>query len=137
MAKNYINRDKIMGKDEFYKLPKADRRALMAHWRLVFGTEQIKKELGISTTAFYALLKRLDLPTNLKEHRDTQPSLLGEEVANTNKQQKSMVSSELTNLSQSLKCEVGLIGIVGACDLPEVASFANAHGLEITIKNQS
>ena len=51
MAKNYIDRDKIMNKDEFYKLPKADRRALMAHWRLVFDTEQIKKELGISTTA--------------------------------------------------------------------------------------
>ena len=137
MAKNYIDRDKIMGKDEFYKLPKADRRALMAHWRLVFDTEQIKKELGISTTAFYALLKRLDLPTNLKEHRDTQPSLLGEEVINTNKQQQSVVSSEPTNPSPSLKCEVSLVGVVGVYELPEVVSFANAHGLEIAIKSQS
>ena len=137
MAKNYIDRDKIMSKDEFYKLPKADRRALMAHWRLVFDTEQIKKELGISTTAFYALLKRLDLPTNLKEHRDTQPSLLGEEVANTNKRQQNIVSSESTSPSSSLKCEVGLVGVIGVYELPEVVSFANAHGLEITIKSQS
>ena len=134
MAKNYIDRDKIMNKDEFYKLPKADRRALMAHWRLVFDTEQIKKELGISTTAFYALLKRLDLPTNLKEHRDTQPSLLGEEVINANKQQQSVVSSDS---SPSLKCEVSLVGVVGVYELPDVVSFANAHGLEITIKSQS
>ena len=136
MAKNYIDRDKIMNKDEFYKLPKADRRALMAHWRLVFDTEQIKKELGISTTAFYALLKRLDLPTNLKEHRDTQPSLLGEEVVNTNKQQ-SVSSEPTTNPPLSLKCEVDLVGVVGVYELPDVVSFANAHGLEITIKSQS
>ena len=136
MAKNYIDRDKIMNKDEFYKLPKADRRALMAHWRLVFDTEQIKKELGISTTAFYALLKRLDLPTNLKEHRDTQPSLLGE-VVNTNKQQQSVVSSEPTNPSPGLKCEVSLVGVVGVYELPEVVSFANTHGLEIAIRSQS
>ena len=137
MAKNYIDRDKIMSKDEFYKLPKADRRALMAHWRLVFDTEQIKKELGISTTAFYALLKRLDLPTNLKEYRDTQPSLLGEEVVNTNNQQQSVVSSEPTSPSPSLKCEVNLVGVVDVYELPDVVSFANAHGLEIAIRSQS
>lgn len=137
MAKNYIDRDKIMSKEEFYKLPKADRRALMAHWRLVFDTEKVKKELGLSTTAFYALLKRLDLPTNLKEYRDTQPSLLGEKVVNTNEQQQSVVSSEPTTPPPSLKCEVGLVGVVDVYELPDVVSFANAHGLEITIKSQS
>ena len=75
-----IDRDKIMNRKQFYKLGRADQRALMAHWRIIFTTEQIKKELGISTTAFYALLKRLDLPTNLKAYKDSQPSLLGEDI---------------------------------------------------------
>ena len=68
-----IDRDKIMNRKQFYKLGRADQRSLMAHWRIAYSTEEIKKELGISTTAFYALLKRLDLPTNLKAYKDSQP----------------------------------------------------------------
>lgn len=124
-----IDRDKIMNRKQFYKLGRADQRALMAHWRIIFTTEQIKKELGISTTAFYALLKRLDLPTNLKAYKDSQPSLLGEDITHTK-----MNSNPPTSPSNEIKVEVSVIGRVDINDLPSVLEFAKEHHLELTLK---
>ena len=124
-----IDRDKIMNRKQFYKLGRADQRALMAHWRIIFTTEQIKKELGISTTAFYALLKRLDLPTNLKAYKDSQPSLLGEDITHPK-----MNSNPPTNPSNEIKVEVGVIGRVDINELPSVLEFAKEHHLELTLK---
>lgn len=124
-----IDRDKIMNRKQFYKLGRADQRALMAHWRIIFTTEQIKKELGISTTAFYALLKRLDLPTNLKAYKDSQPSLLGEDITHTK-----MNSNPPTSPSNEIKVEVSVIGRVDINELPSVLEFAKEHNLELTLK---
>ena len=119
-----IDRDKIMNRKQFYKLGRADQRALMAHWRIIFTTEQIKKELGISTTAFYALLKRLDLPTNLKAYKDSQPSLLTHTKMNSNPP---------TSPSNEIKVEVSVIGRVDINELPSVLEFVNEHNLELTL----
>ena len=124
-----IDRDKIMNRKQFYKLGRADQRALMAHWRIIFTTEQIKKELGISTTAFYALLKRLDLPTNLKAYKDSQPSLLGEDITHFK-----MNSNPPTIPSNEIKVEVSVIGRVDINELPSVLEFAKEHHLELTLK---
>lgn len=124
-----IDRDKIMNRKQFYKLGRADQRALMAHWRIIFTTEQIKKELGISTTAFYALLKRLDLPTNLKAYKDSQPSLLGEDITHSK-----MNSNPPTSPSNEIKVEVSVIGRVDINELPSVLEFAKEHHLELTLK---
>ena len=124
-----IDRDKIMNRKQFYKLGRADQRALMAHWRIIFTTEQIKKELGISTTAFYALLKRLDLPTNLKAYKDSQPSLLGEDTTHSK-----MNSNPLTSPSKTFEVEVGVTGRVDVNELPSVLEFAKEHHLELTLK---
>lgn len=124
-----IDRDKIMNRKQFYKLGRADQRALMAHWRIIFTTEQIKKELGISTTAFYALLKRLDLPTNLKAYKDSQPSLLGEDIMHPK-----MNSNPPTSPSNEIKVEVSVIGRVDINELPSVLEFAKEHNLELTLK---
>ena len=125
-----IDRDKIMNRKQFYKLGRADQRALMAHWRIIFTTEQIKKELGISTTAFYALLKRLDLPTNLKAYRDASPSLLGERDTEASKINSNVDFSH----SNEIKCQIGLIGHVKINELPSVLEFAKEHHLELTLK---
>ena len=124
-----IDRDKIMNRKQFYKLGRVDQRALMAHWRIIFTTEQIKKELGISTTAFYALLKRLDLPTNLKAYKDSQPSLLGEDIMHPK-----MNSNPPTSPSNEIKVEVSVIGRVDINELPSVLEFAKEHHLELTLK---
>ena len=124
-----IDRDKIMNRKQFYKLGRADQRALMAHWRIIFTTEQIKKELGISTTAFYALLKRLDLPTNLKAYKDSQPSLLGEDITHPK-----MNSNPSTSHSKTFEVEVGVTGRVDVGELPSVLEFVKEHNLELTLK---
>ena len=131
MTKHYIDRDKIMNKKEFYKLPLNDRKALMNHWRLVYDTETIKRELGISTTAFYSLLKRLGLPTDLRKYRDEQPSILGEDKP---KQIESkMHSNQPTSPSKTFEVEVGVTGRVDVNELPSVLEFAKEHHLELTL----
>ena len=124
-----IDRDKIMNRKQFYKLGRADQRSLMAHWRIAYSTEEIKKELGISTTAFYALLKRLDLPTNLKAYKDSQPSLLGEDITYTK-----MNSNLPTSPSKAFEVKIEVIGRVDIDELPSVLEFAKEHNLELTLK---
>ena len=131
MAKHYIDRDKIMNKKEFYKLPLNDRKALMNHWRLVYDTETIKRELGISTTAFYSLLKRLGLPTDLRKYCDEQPSILGEDKP---KQIESkMNSNQPTSPSKAFEVDVEVIGRVDVNELPSVLEFAKEHHLELNL----
>jgi hypothetical protein len=95
----------------------------MAHWRQAYTTEFIKQEMGLSNTSFYSLLKRLDLPTNLQEYRDNQPSLLD-------------TSSEPhKSPSEPLECEVRVVGRVGLETLSELLRIVQEHDeLEITIK---
>ena len=118
-----LDTDTVLPKEEFYKLSKDDRRTLMQRWRALHTTEHIKQQMGISTTSFYALLKRLDLPTNLQEYRDKQPSLLD-------------TSSEPhKSPSEPLECEVRVIGRADLETLSELLKIVQEHDeLEITIK---
>lgn len=119
----HIDKDVIMHKNEFYKLNKHDRRELMQGWRERYATEEIKKQMEISTTSFYALLKRLDLPTNLQEYRDKQPSLL------------ETSSEPHKSPSEPLECEVRVIGRADLETLSELLKIVQEHDeLEITIK---
>ena len=132
MNKHFIDRDKVMDRREFYRLPRSDQRSLMATWRLTKSTEQIKKEMNLSTTAFYSLLKRLDLPTNLKAYRDASPSLLGEDKP---KQiEPKMNSNPPTSPSKTFEIEIEVIGRVDINELPSVLEFAKEHNLELTLK---
>ena len=117
-----------MNRKQFYKMNRADQRALMAHWRIAYSTEEIKKELGISTTAFYALLKRLDLPTNLKAYKDSQPSLLGEDTTHSK-----MNSNPPISPSKTFEVEIGVTGRVDVNELPSVLEFAKEHHLELIL----
>lgn len=123
MSKPIIDKNVIMHKNDFYKLNKHDRRELLQLWRSMYSTETIKKQMEISTTSFYALLKRLDLPTNLQEYRDKQPSLLD-------------TSSEPhKSPSEPLECEVRVIGRADLETLSELLKIVQEHDeLEITIK---
>lgn len=156
-GKTFIDLDKIMHKEEFYKLPKSDRRALMSHWRLAFTTEEIKREMGISTTSFYALLKRLDLPTNLQEWRSNQPSLLNAQeneeqsdatpTTNTEPQQEQLEFKEEDTQSEPLPqeqskvevdndivCSVNVVGDVDIQTLTDLLKLVRENNLDITIK---
>lgn len=136
--KTFIDRDKIMHKDDFYKLPKADRRALMSHWRIIFTTEQIKKEMGISTTAFYALLKRLELPTNLNEWRNNQKSLLGEYSSNDDMGRHNSETTTESPVADKKEyrdsVEISISGQVEISKLSEILDLIRENNLEIFIK---
>ena len=135
-----IDRDKIMNRKQFYKLSRADQRALMAHWRIAFTTEEIKRQMSLSTTAFYALLKRLDLPTNLKEYRDSQPSLLNED----NYVKTNVATSNFNTVTESvgagnggnnIEISINIVGKVGVADLTTVLEFVKQYNLELSIKS--
>ena len=140
MTKHFIDRDKVMDRREFYRLPRSDQRSLMATWRLTKSTEQIKKEMNLSTTAFYALLKRLDLPTNLKEYRDSQPSLLNED----NYVKTNVATSNFNTVTESvgagnggnnIEISINIVGKVGVADLTTVLEFVKQYNLELSIKS--
>ena len=144
MTKHFIDRDKVMDRREFYRLPRSDQRSLMATWRLTKSTEQIKKEMNLSTTAFYALLKRLDLPTNLKEYRDSQPSLLNEDnyvktnvaTSNFNAVTESVGAGNVSNVgSNNVEISINIVGKVGVADLTTVLEFVKQYDLELSIKS--
>lgn len=139
-----IDRDKIMNRKQFYKLSRADQRTLMSHWRIAFTTEEIKKQMSLSTTAFYALLKRLDLPTNLKEYRDSQPSLLNENsyvktnvaTSNFNTVTESASVGNVSNVgNNNIEISINIVGKVGVADLTTVLEFVKQYNLELSIKS--
>ena len=140
MTKHFIDRDKVMDRREFYRLPRSDQRSLMATWRLTKTTEQIKKEMNLSTTAFYALLKRLDLPTNLKEYRDSQPSLLNEDsyvktnvaTSNFNTVTESVGAG---NDNNNIEISINIVGKINVVDLTTVLEFVKQYNLELSIKS--
>ena len=144
MTKHFIDRDKVMDRREFYRLPRSDQRSLMATWRLTKSTEQIKKEMNLSTTAFYALLKRLDLPTNLKEYRDSQPSFLNEDyyvktnmaTSNVNTVTESASVGNVSNVgSNNVEISINIVGKVSVADLTTVLEFVKQYDLELSIKS--
>ena len=55
------NESGILHRDEFAKLTFAEQVKLMKQYRKDFQVEQIKREMGHSTSSYYALMKRLGL----------------------------------------------------------------------------
>ena len=86
---------------------------------MIHTTEQIKKGLGLSTTAFYSLLKRLDLPTNLNEFKDEQPSILKE--IKEPKQEEPTFNVEVT-------------GSIRHSDIPKLLEIARNNNVEVKMK---
>ena len=67
---NNIDREKILERKYFHQLPRKTQRELMAYWRETFPTSVIRERMGYASgTAFYNLLKRLKLPTNVQRVR--------------------------------------------------------------------
>ena len=67
---NNINREKILERKYFHQLPRKTQRELMEYWRENFPTSVIREKMGYNSgTAFYNLLKRLKLPTNVQRVR--------------------------------------------------------------------
>ena len=109
----------ILNKQEFLALPKNQRRELMEFWRNNYSTKKIRKVMGYhNSTAFYNMLRSLDLPTNL-----SRPDNGGN--VDTKKISKSLFT-----------VHVVLAGDVDVNLLPELVSIAQQNQLELKIDNQ-
>lgn len=58
--------DNLLNREEFYALDLDMQKKYMEHWRATKETTEIRKSLDLSAGGFYSLLKRLELPTNIK-----------------------------------------------------------------------
>lgn len=59
------NENGILHRDEFAKLTFAEQVKLMKQYRKEYPIEQIKREMGHSTSSYYALMKRLGLHSEI------------------------------------------------------------------------
>ena len=111
----------ILTRKEFLALPKEQRRELMQYWRNNYSTKKIRKVMGYqNSTAFYNMLKSLDLPTNLAK-LDSQNEL------DTKKNLKN---------SDGVHVHVVLIGDVDVDLLPELYRLAQQNQLQLKIDSQ-
>lgn len=111
----------ILTRKEFLALPKEQRRELMQYWRNNYSTKKIRKVMGYqNSTAFYNMLKSLDLPTNLAK-LDSQNEL------DTKKNLKN---------SSDVHVHVVLIGDVDVDLLPELYRLAQHNQLQLKIDSQ-
>ena len=111
----------ILTRKEFLALPKEQRRELMQYWRSNYSTKKIRKVMGYqNSTAFYNMLKSLDLPTNLAK-LDSQNEL------DTKKNLKN---------SSGVRVHVVLIGDVDVDLLPELYRLAQQNQLQLKIDSQ-
>ena len=111
----------ILTRKEFLALPKEQRRELMQYWRSNYSTKKIRKVMGYqNSTAFYNMLKSLDLPTNLAK-LDSQNEL------DTKKNLKN---------SSGVHVHVVLIGDVDVDLLPELYRLAQQNELQLKIDSQ-
>lgn len=111
----------ILTRKEFLALPKEQRRELMQYWRNNYSTKKIRKVMGYqNSTAFYNMLKSLDLPTNLAK-LDSQNEL------DTKKNLKN---------SSGVHVHVVLIGDVDVDLLPELYRLAQQNQLQLKIDSQ-
>lgn len=111
----------ILTRKEFLALPKEQRRELMQYWRNNYSTKKIRKVMGYqNSTAFYNMLKSLDLPTNLAK-LDSQNEL------DTKKNLKN---------SGGVHVHVVLIGDVDVDLLPELYRLAQQNQLQLKIDSQ-
>ena len=67
-----FNPNYILERSEFFSLPRNIQRELMLYWRDNYSAKKIRKHMGYENgTAFYNLLKRLEVPTNLNNRSNT------------------------------------------------------------------
>ena len=111
----------ILTRKEFLALPKEQRRELMQYWRNNYSTKKIRKVMGYqNSTAFYNMLKSLDLPTNL---------------AKLDSQNEFDTKKNLKN-SSGVHVHVVLIGDVDVDLLPELYRLAQQNQLQLKIDSQ-
>ena len=131
-----VDKDTILERKYFHQLPRKTQRELMEYWRETFPTSVIREKMGYakSGTAFYNLLKRLKLPTNVQRIRidddfleDDMPIIQDENPIN------SVMEKNLENES-NIEVRVSLVGEVNIHDLPELVVKAHENGFELEIK---
>ena len=136
---NNIDREKILERKYFHQLPRKTQRELMAYWRENYPTGTIRERMGLSGTAFYNLLKRLKLPTNVQRVRiednfleDDLPVIQDENPINTI---NSVMGKNLENES-NFEVRVSIFGEVNVSihDLPNLVLEAHEKGFELEIK---
>lgn len=137
---NTLDREKILERKDFHKLPRKTQRELMEYWRENFPTSVIRERMGYASgTAFYNLLKRLKLPTNVARVRvdddyleDDLPVIQDENSINNI---NSVIEKNLENES-NIEVKVTLFGEVNVSihDLPNLVLEAHEKGFELEIK---
>jgi hypothetical protein len=136
---NNIDREKILERKYFHQLPRKTQRELMAYWRENYPTGTIRERMGLSGTAFYNLLKRLKLPTNVQRVRieddfleDDLPVIQDENPINTI---NLAMGKNLENES-NIEVRVSIFGEVNVSihDLPNLVLEAHEKGFELEIK---
>lgn len=137
---NNINREKILERKYFHQLPRKTQRELMAYWRENFPTSVIRERMGYNSgTAFYNLLKRLKLPTNVQrirvddfDYTEDTPVIQDENPINTI---NSVMGKNLENES-NFEVRVSIFGEVNVSihDLPNLVLEAHEKGFELEIK---
>ena len=134
---NNIDRNVILERKYFHRLPRKTQRDLMAYWRENFPTSTIREKMGYnSATAFYNLLKRLKLPTNVQRVRieddfleDDLPVIQDENDINQTLE-KNLESESNIEVRVTLFGEVS----VNIHDLPNLVVEAHEKGFELEIK---
>lgn len=130
-----VDKNIILERKHFHQLPRKTQRELMEYWRETFPTSVIRERMGYASgTAFYNLLKRLKLPTNVARVRvdddylqDDLPIIQDENPTN------SVMGKNLENES-NIEVRVSLVGEVNIHDLPELVVKAHENGFELEIK---
>ena len=132
-----VDKDTILERKYFHQLPRKTQKELMAYWRETFPTSVIREKMGYASgTAFYNLLKRLKLPTNVARIRvdddlleDDLPVIQDENTTN------SVMGKNLENES-NFEVRVSIFGEVNVSihDLPNLVLEAHEKGFELEIK---
>lgn len=150
-----LNPNYILERSEFFSLPRNIQRELMLYWRDNYSAKKIRKHMGYENgTAFYNLLKRLEVPTNLSNRNSTRSDTdevtnksfeivvpVTTEQTNTIEEDVTEVSQEQVQESNVVKQEpsadlmVTLQGTITLNDVPQVIKLAQDIGLEFTFTN--
>ena len=133
---NTLDREKILERKDFHKLPRKTQRELMAYWRENFPTSVIRERMGYASgTAFYNLLKRLKLPTNVQRVRVDDDYFQNDVPVIIDDTTNSVMGKNLENES-NVEVRVSLFGEVNVNihDLPKLVMEAHEKGFELEIK---
>lgn len=132
---NSLNKDNILERKEFHRLPRKIQRELMEYWRETYPTNMIKERMGYaSATAFYNLLKRLKLPTNVARIRIEDDYETEETETRPDTDISSIIEKIYKNDATDIKIKVSLEGEINLKDLPDLVLQTHEKGFELKIQ---